>query len=110
MTDAPISLRCTRSSTVYIDAQLAADSWDNTHLPDGRRGVLVLGAVDHDRAQATADAAVRHFYGRGITACPRSAPVWWQLFRCSEDELEWRPAEDAIEPAVLFTAEEVTDD
>lgn len=109
MADAPLSLRCTRSGTAYVDGPLIADDWDNTALLDGARGVLVLGTDEAGHAQAHANAAVRHFFGPGMTACPRPGPTRWRLFCTSEDrdELEWRPAADATEPAVLFTAEAV---
>lgn len=108
MADAPLSLRCTRSGTAYVDGGLIADDWDNTRLLDGGRGVLVLGTGDHADALAHALAAVRHFFGPGLTARPCPGPTRWRLFSTSEDgdELEWRPADDAAKPAVLFTAEE----
>lgn len=108
MADAPLSLRCTKSGTAYVDGPLIADDWDNTHLLDGARGVLVLGTDDHTRAQDHAADAVRHYFGPGVTARPCAGPTRWRLFSTSEDrdELEWRPAPDAAEPAVLFTAEE----
>ena len=108
MADTPLSLRCTRSGTAYVDGPLVADDWDNTALLGGTRGVLVLGTDDPDRAQAHADAAVRHYFGPGVTARPCPGPARWRLFCTSEDrdELEWRAAPDAVEPAVLFTAEE----
>lgn len=107
-TEAPLSLRCTRSGTAYVDGHLIADDWDNTALLDGGRGVLVLGTDDPCRAQAHADAAVRHYFGPGVTAQPQTGPTRWGLFCTTEDrdELEWRPAADAADPAVLFTAEE----
>lgn len=108
MADAPFSLRCTRSGTAYVDGRLIANGWDNTRLLDGARGVLVVGTADAGQAQDHADAAVRHFFGPSIAARPQPGPTWWRLFCTSEDrdELEWRPAEDAAEPAVLFNAEE----
>ncbi|WP_086853369.1 hypothetical protein [Amycolatopsis kentuckyensis] len=108
MADAPLSLRCTRSGTAYVDGPLVANDWDNTALLGGVRGVLVTGTDDPDRAQAHADEAVRHYFGPGAAARPCSAPTRWRLFYTSEDrdELEWRPSPDAAEPAVLFTAEE----
>jgi hypothetical protein len=103
-------LRCTKSDTAYVDGPLIADDWDNTAQLGGGRGVLVLGTDDAGRAQAHADAAARHYFGPGATARPQAAPTRWRLFRTSEDpdELEWRPAPDATEPAVLFTAEEAS--
>lgn len=108
MADAPLSLRCTRSGTAYVDGPLIADDWDNTALLDGARGVLVLGTDDAGRAQQHADAAVRHYFGPAVTARPCPGPTRWRLFCTSEDrdELEWRPDADA-QPAVLFTAEEM---
>jgi len=110
--DTPLSLRCTRSGTAYVDGPLVADDWDNTALLGGGRGVLVIGTDDAGRAQAHADEAVRHFFGPSTVARPRPGPTRWRLFCTSEDpdELEWRPAEDAAEPAVLFTAEEADRD
>lgn len=110
MTDAPLSLRCTRSGTAYVDGPLIADDWDNTALLDGHRGALVLGTDDPGRAQAHAAAAVQHYFGPGMTARPQAGPARWRLFCTSEDrdELEWRPDDTAAEPAVLFTAEEAT--
>jgi hypothetical protein len=106
--DTPLSLRCTQSGTAYVDGGLIADDWDNTALLGGGRGVLVLGTDDAGRAQAHADAAVRHYFGEGLAARAQPAPGRWRLFCTSEDrdELEWRPADDAAQPAVLFTAEE----
>jgi hypothetical protein len=106
--DTPLSLRCTRSGTAYVDHGLIADDWDNTRLIDGTRGVLVLGTDDAGRAQQLADDATRHYFGEGLTA-RHPTPGRWRLFSTSEDpdELEWRPADDAAQPAVLFTAEEV---
>lgn len=108
MADAPLSLRCTSSGTVYVNDGLFADDWDNTTLLDGRRGVLVYGTDDAGRAQAHADAAVRHFFGSAVAARPAPGPTRWRLFSTSEDrdEVEWRPDDDAGHPAVLFTAEE----
>lgn len=110
MADAPLSLRCTKSGTAYVDHGLIADDWDNTRLIDGTRGVLVLGTDDVARAQQLADDAARHYFGEGLAARPHAGPTRWRLFCTSEDrdELEWRPADDAAQPAVLFTAEETT--
>lgn len=110
MADAPLSLRCTKAGTLYVDGPLTADDWDNTALLGGARGVLVLGTDNPTRAQAHAEAAVRHFFGPAASARPCPGPTRWGLFRTSEDrdELEWRPALDAAEPAVLFTAQEAT--
>lgn len=108
MADAVISLRCAKAGFVYVDAGLIASSWDNTQLLDGGRGVLVLGTDNHTHAQAHADAAIHRFFGPGLTARAQPGPTRWRLFCTSEDrdELEYRPAEDAAEPSVLFTAEE----
>lgn len=110
MADAPLSLRCTRSGTAYVDGPLIADDWDNTTLLGGGRGVLVLGTDKHADALAHAAAAVRHYFGNGVTARPCPGPTRWRLKPCSEDrdEAEWRPDDTAAEPAVLFTAEAVT--
>ncbi|GAB3156436.1 hypothetical protein GCM10027258_62870 [Amycolatopsis stemonae] len=111
MADTPLSLRKTHSGTAYVDGRLTASDWDNSALLDGGRGVLVWGTDDVERAQALADAAVRHYFGSGLTARPQLGPTRWRLFCTSEDrdELEYRPAPDAAEPSVLFTAEEVAD-
>lgn len=108
MPDAVISLRCSKAGFVYVDRGLTASSWDNTQLLDGGRGVLVLGTDQHTHAQAHADAAIRRFFGPGLTAHAHPGPTRWLLFCTSEDrdELEYRPDPDAAEPAVLFTAEE----
>lgn len=110
--DAPLSLRCTRSGTAYVDGGLIASDWDNTRLLDGDRGLLVLGTDDADRAQPVADKAIRHYFGPTATARHRPGPARWLLFRCSEDrdELEYRPDDTAAQPAVLFTAEEANRD
>lgn len=110
MPDAPLSLRRTGAGFVYVDAGLYASDWDNTALLDGTRGLIVTGTDDVDRAQLVADEAISRFFGPGVVARHHAAPARWRLFCTSEDpdELEYRPAEDAAEPAVLFTAEEVT--
>lgn len=107
MADQPTSLRCTRVGVCHVDGPLSAHTWDNRALLDGGRGVLVWGTTDVDRAQQLASHATRREFGEGL-ALGQPAPGRWRLFCTSEDpnELEWRPADDAAEPAVLFTAEE----
>lgn len=107
MADTPLSLRCTDDGVCHVDGRLSAHAWDNGALLDGDRGVLVWGTDDPARAQQLANHATRRQFGEDLAAA-RPVPGRWRLFCTSEhrDELEWRPAADAAEPAVLFTAEE----
>jgi hypothetical protein len=105
--DAPLSLRATRAGVCHVDGPLSAHAWDNRALLDGSRGVLVWGTSDVERARELAGHAIRKQFGESLAA-RHPEPGRWRLFRTSEDrdELEWRPAADAAEPGVLFTAEE----
>jgi hypothetical protein len=101
--------RDARWGVAYVEGKLVALGWDNTGLPGGGRGVLVWGTSDTDKARPLAEYAIRKQFGAGLAA-RYPEPGRWRLFRSPDDldALEYRPAHDAADVSVLFTAEEQT--
>ena len=83
---------------------LTAHAWDNWALGwDERQGVVVLGTLDPERAQALADQMCEFWYGMSHAGDPQ--PGWWRDgFR--NGERAWIDAPDRGQPGVMFTAED----
>lgn len=94
----------TGTAYAFRFSKLIALAWDN----GDERGVLVWGTDDAEAARPLAEEAVRHYFGEeSRPARPQAGR--WRLFASTDDPdaSEWRPAEDAAEPSVLFVAEDV---